>query len=216
MTGPAKPYELSALEPSAPLEPDDPRAILERARIEAEAIRAAAREQGYEDGHAEGVREGMVATSDAAQALASARAQLLAAREQREADLTREAVELALALSEKILAGALALAPERVLDVVRGALRQIEERRALTILVNPEDLPLVGAALEQLSASAGGIDHCELHAERRIRRGGAIIRTPEGELDASLETQLERAREVVMHELRNAAESGPARGDERP
>ena len=216
MAGPTKPYELAALEPSAPLEPEDPRAILEHARIDAEAIRAAARAEGYEAGYAEGASDGSAAAVAAAQALAEARMQLLGARERREADLTREAVELALALAEKILFGALEVAPERVLDVVRGALRQIEERRALTILVNPDDLPLVSAALEQLSATAGGIDHCELHAERRIRRGSAIVRTSEGELDASIDTQLERAREIAMHELRGAAEHPQGRGDGLP
>ncbi|HLI32490.1 MAG TPA: FliH/SctL family protein [Solirubrobacteraceae bacterium] len=211
MAGQTKPYELAALEPSAPLEPEDPRTILERARLDAEAIRDAAREEGYAAGHAEGARAGAAAAVAAAQALDEARIQLLGARERREADLTREAVELALALAEKILSGALEIAPERVLDVVRSALRQIEERRALTILVHPDDLPLVSGALAQLSAAAGGIDHCELHAERRIRRGGAIVRTSEGELDASIETQLERAREVAMRELRGAVEH-PARG----
>jgi flagellar assembly protein FliH len=214
MAGSIKPFELAALKPSAPIDPEDPRAILERARTEAEAIREGARAEGFEAGYAAGSEEGAVASSLAARALAQARSALLDARQQREVELTREAVELALALAEKILSATIAVSPERVLDVVRGALRQVEERRALRILVNPEDLPLVEQALKELSASAGGIDHCELHAERRISRGGAIIRTSDGELDASLETQLERAREVVMHELRSAVDNAPAGADE--
>ena len=49
----------------------------------------------------------------------------------------------------------------------------------------------------------GGIEHCEVQAERRVRPGGAIVRTSEGEVDATLETKLARAREVLEHELAN-------------
>ena len=40
-----------------------------------------------------------------------------------------------------------------------------------------------------------------MQAERRVTRGGAIVRTAEGEVDATLETKLARAREVLEDEL---------------
>ena len=43
----------------------------------------------------------------------------------------------------------------------------------------------------------GGIEHCEVQAERRVSRGGAVVRTPDGDVDARVETKLQRAREVV-------------------
>jgi flagellar assembly protein FliH len=48
-----------------------------------------------------------------------------------------------------------------------------------------------------MRASLGGIEHCDVQAERRVARGGAVVRTPEGDVDARLETKLARAREVV-------------------
>ena len=41
-----------------------------------------------------------------------------------------------------------------------------------------------------------------MQAERRVARGGAIVRTVEGEVDATLATKLARAREAVEDELR--------------
>jgi flagellar assembly protein FliH len=47
----------------------------------------------------------------------------------------------------------------------------------------------------------GGIDSCDVQAERRVSRGGAVVRTVEGEIDATLETKLSRARDVLLGEL---------------
>ena len=44
-----------------------------------------------------------------------------------------------------------------------------------------------------------------VEAERRVRRGGCVVRTPEGDVDAGIDTKLARAREVVEQELGKAA-----------
>jgi flagellar assembly protein FliH len=133
--------------------------------------------------------------------LESAHAELLALRDATAEAVERDAVELAVQLAEKIVAGALAVEPERVLDVVRGALRRLAERRRVTVLVHPDDLELVRSAAAGFAAELGGIEHCEVQAERRLSRGGAVVRTDEGQVDASIETQLARACELVAAEL---------------
>ena len=44
-----------------------------------------------------------------------------------------------------------------------------------------------------------------MQAERRVARGGAIVRTSAGEIDGRLATQLERARETLLDALREGA-----------
>jgi flagellar biosynthesis/type III secretory pathway protein FliH len=55
--------------------------------------------------------------------------------------------------------------------------------------------------MDELTGSLGGIEHCVVEAERRVRRGGCVVRTPEGDVDAGIDTKLARAREVVEQEL---------------
>jgi flagellar assembly protein FliH len=102
-----------------------------------------------------------------------------------------QAVELAVQIAEKVVGGAVAVAPERIIDVVRGALRTMVERERITVLVNPADVELLREGLPDL----------EVHEERRITRGGAVVRTAYGEIDATLETKLARAREAIVAEL---------------
>ena len=113
------------------------------------------------------------------QALAAA-AQALAEARQEVADrLEPEAVGLALQLAEKVVGGAIEAQPERVLDGVRGALRCLVARERIQVLVHPEDLVLVRESMAGLAGELGGIEHFEVIEERRIGRGGAIVRTPD-------------------------------------
>jgi flagellar assembly protein FliH len=137
----------------------------------------------------------------AAEALAAASAAVKVAAEERAEQLEREAAELGIHIGEKVLAGTLDVQPWRVMDVVRGALRCLVERERVTVHVNPADLELVREAVETLRLTMGGIDHLEVQEERRVARGGAVVRSATGEVDARLETKLQRVREVVAAEL---------------
>lgn len=174
---------------------------LAAAAAEADAIRAAARAEGHAEGLEAGLAEGRSQVGAAVAALGVALAEVEAMRATVAETVERDAVELALQLAEKVVSGAIAVEPERVADVVRGALRRLTERRRVTVLVHPDDLDAVRVVAEGFAAELGGIEHCDVQAERRIAPGGAIVRTDEGQIDASVETQLARAREIVEAEL---------------
>ena len=195
-------YDFETLDPvQPPMAPADQAAavmdVLAEARAEADSIRRQALEEGYMAGR----HEALEALAPALAALGAAADELRASQASAAAELERRAVELGLALASKVLAGALSVEPERVLDSVQGALRGIVERERVIIMVNPEDLEIVQGAAEELKATLGGIEHCVIEAERRVGRGGCIVRTPVGDVDARVETKLERATEVVAAAL---------------
>jgi flagellar assembly protein FliH len=185
---------------AAPPDADAVLAAVARAEAQAEAVREAARAEGL----AAGLAEARAVAAPAAAALAEALEGVRIERAELADRLERQAVELALDLAEKVLAGALAVEPERVVEAVRGALRGLVERERVTVLVHPDDLDTVRAAMGDLRDSLGGVEHCEVQAERRVARGGAIVRTPDGDVDARVETKLERAREAVRAALGSA------------
>jgi flagellar assembly protein FliH len=163
----------------------------------------AMREQAFEEGFAAGVAQAQSQLEGPASALAAAAEQLQALRTDAAASVEADAVDLALRIAEQAVGAAIAADPELVVEAVRGALRRLVERDRVLILVNPDDLELVRDHVARLVGELGGIEHCEVQAERRVRPGGAIVRTSEGEVDATLETKLARAREVLEHELAN-------------
>ena len=145
------------------------RRIIDEARREAEGIRADARREGYEEGRQAALAE----ISGDAVRIAVERARSAAAGE---ADLRRLAVRIA----ERILGAKLALSPEVVVEVVRQAIAAA--RKPVSVRVHPEDLALVERALADAPVA--------WVADPLIERGGCVVDTGRGPVDARLATQL--------------------------
>jgi flagellar assembly protein FliH len=195
-------FDFQTLEPPAPPRTpvSDAEAVMDvlaEARAEAEQIRIAARNEGYASGRADAVASLEPALAALTQAIGDVRSR----QAELATELERRAVELGLALSKKIVGVTLGLDPSKGVGAVEMALRGIVERDRITVLVNPDDLEIVREAMDGLRSSLGGIDHCDVQAERRVGRGGAIVRTPVGDIDARVETKLERAGEVIASAL---------------
>jgi flagellar assembly protein FliH len=197
-------YDFEQLEPSEPPPRDAPARMLAQATEEAEHIRELARAEGFAAGRAAGQEQGAAEIAAGAAALGEAISGIEALRSEVVDAVETDAIELALALAAKILAGAQQARPELVVDVVQGALRRISDRRRITVMVNPADLDVVRAALGELTAQGSGVELCDLQSDERVASGSAIVRTSEGEVDASVHTQLERAREVVNVSLQSS------------
>jgi flagellar assembly protein FliH len=147
-------------------------------QVDLDALAAEARAEAAAE--LEPIRE---ALDGAIKAFDQARDELVAIAEQR-------AVELALALTDKILHTALEVDPSLVVSVATGALRRVVHGERVVLEVNPEDVELVEEAL-------GG--RVEVAPERRVPRGGCVVRTSEGEIDARIDEQLARAADVLRH-----------------
>jgi flagellar biosynthesis/type III secretory pathway protein FliH len=187
-----------------PLEPPASRPTIRQlgeeiaaARGEADRIREEARAEGYAAGRAEGLEQARADLAPAGRALAVALQKALTQSDRLASSLEREAVELALAVAEKVVAAAVDERPDRVLDVIGGSLRGIVERSRLTILVHPDDVALVRDGIGAITNELGGVEHCDVQAERRVARGGALLRTTEGEVDVRLQSKLDRAAELL-------------------
>ena len=190
-------YAFEQLEPSDPPPRDAHARIIAQATAEAQSIREQARAEGHSEGHSAGREESLAEMRSVAQALTQAMQGIQAVREEVLTAVEVDAIELSLALAGKILASALQARPELVLEVVQGALRRINDRRRIIVLVNPADLETMRSSIEEVAVQGSGVELCELQADERVGVGGAIVRTVEGEVDASVQTQLERAREVL-------------------
>jgi flagellar assembly protein FliH len=195
----ARPVALDELEQLAPPPSQDPVRAAAAIGEAAERESAALRQRAVADGYAEGVRRGQEETAatltPSIEVLAAALSEALAARDAIVESAELRAAQLAVAIAEKILVGALEVQPERVADVVRGALRGLLDADRIVVCVNPEDVELVKTAGELTDVKI------EIHGEQRVPRGGALVRTSVGEIDARVATKLDAVRALVAAEL---------------
>ena len=193
-------YDFEQLEPSTPPAHEEPAQIVAQAVAEADRVRAEAHAAGYTEGRAAGHEEGAAEVARLAHVLGEAIAGIEALRGEVVEAIERDALDLGLHLASKVVAGVAELREELISEAVRGALARVSERRRIAVLVNPADLDLVKEAVTE-QAGASGVEHCEVRSDERVAAGAAIVATDEGEVDAGVWTQLERAREVVEASL---------------
>jgi flagellar assembly protein FliH len=179
-------------------------ALISLAREQAEAIAQSAREQGFEAGYNEGIER---AEKAVAERLALAESLVATARAQREETLAaseRDLVELAFEIAEKIVRQKVIADPDTTIGVLEHALRKAYVRDGLTVLCNPVDLERLAGANEQLQTRVGSLAGLTLIGDRRISQGGVVVRTDAGDIDATIESQLDRLRDQLFEE-RSAA-----------
>lgn len=177
--------------------------IVAEAQARAVEIEAQARDAGFEAGRLEGMRQAQAESEASLAAIAAAVAGLDAVRDTETERIERRAIELAISLAERIVHGALDAEPERIHDVVAGALRRVVDRDRLTIEVSPDDVERVRAWCDsQTELDSVRVD---VRAERRVPRGGCVVRTQDGEVDARVAEQLDTAREVLRDLLAAAS-----------
>jgi flagellar biosynthesis/type III secretory pathway protein FliH len=175
--------------PPATLEPDELDSV------------AAAERRGHDEGLAAGRALAEAELEPLRAAFQAATAALGGARDGAIEVVEARAVELAVLLAEKIVAAALELDPHHLLSVAAGALRHLVDKDEVVLEVNPADVALLQSELESLDATVGGPKSIAVVGERRVGRGGCIVRTREGEIDARIEAQLERAAELLRKSL---------------
>lgn len=160
--------------------PFDPRVEAERiladARKEAERLRAQATTEGRE--------RGLAAVTEL---LAGARLSAMRAQREVESDLRTLAVRIA----ERILDRELSTRPEAVVDIAAAALSQAGAPRDVVLRVHPEDLRTLERGRPRLLERCARAQVIQLRPDSTVGRGGCIVETELGTVDARLQVQLE-------------------------
>lgn len=104
---------------------------------------------------------------------------------------------LALEVARKLVDD-MPVSAEIVERAIATAMRQVEESSHYTIFVNPGDLQLLQS---KTSTLLGGNDtrQITITASSEVSRGGCIVETPFGRVDARRETKLELLRNTIFN-----------------
>jgi flagellar assembly protein FliH len=178
--------------------------VLDAARHEAEAMLAAAEAQaesarraGHDEGLAAGMAEAAERTTTAMAAIAEMVGGLDDIAERMREDAVREATTLAVEVAAKLVRAELDARPERVADVLRGAIRRAADRSALVARVNPGDLAVCRETAPRIMEEMGGIARLEVVDDPRLSPGSCVLETNAGDVDATFESQLARVLEAL-------------------
>ena len=116
-------------------------------------------------------------------------------------DVEADLVQLALAVARKIVGREVSLGPEAVTRIIREALTRVEHAGRITIKLNPADLELLTDIKPQLLSGLPEAGRAAFEADEGIARGGCLIETDGGEVDARIERQFQVVEEAFRTEL---------------
>ena len=173
---------VSAADYAAMIEAED---VLAEARHQAASIEAEAR-RAYEAEKARGYADGQ---ADAAAQTAAQQLEVISRTVAWFEAVEGRMVEVVGAAVRKIL-GEMD-AGELIRHVVHEAMRTMRNQRQVTVRVAPEAVAEVQQRLTDIMADYPGITFVEVAADARLRRGGCILESELGVVDASLDVQLE-------------------------
>ncbi len=191
--------------PARRMPPGSPESILENARAEAEGILTAAEEAAaaaLESARAEGLEAGRAAAREevtsALETLREALAGLSEHRARLEQALVDEATAMAIEAAAKLVRAEVAARPERVGDVLRGAIRRAADRSVLVARVSPGDLATCRALAPVILEEMGGIGSLEIVDDPRIAAGSCVLETSGGDVDATFPSQFARVMDALF------------------
>jgi flagellar assembly protein FliH len=163
-------------------------------------------EQRAQEAHAAGFREGEAAGRSRAAAevqpvierLTQSIDELARLRPKLRREAEGDVVRLALAVARRVLRRELASDPDAVQGIVLAALEKLQGQEISRARVHPAHAPLVAECLRKM---AGGGASVEVVADASREPGAVIFETQRGNLDASIDSQLQEIERGLTDRL---------------
>jgi flagellar assembly protein FliH len=173
---------------------------------ERDAIRDAARREGLELGRRDAreqaekaERERVAAdTAGLAELLRRAAAAIDAERAALRAAAERDLLRLALLVAGKVTKAAVLGGRPVAEQNLRRAIELTARRQELRVLLNPEDLARVEEFLPELRREFSDLRDVALEPDPAVGRGGVVVRSREGSVDATIAAQLEEIERGLL------------------
>jgi flagellar assembly protein FliH len=189
-------------------------ALIRKAQQEADALREAARKEAHEQGRRDGLKDsaGIIEQQSnrlveqrmkerVETALPAVAAAAQAMRQELDRWLIRweeTAVRTAVAIAEKLIHRQLETRPDVAAGMIAETLRLAAGHPQLRVHLHPEDIAHLGTHAEVVVRSATSCAEAVVVPDAAITRGGCRIETRHGEIDARLETMLDRIVEELL------------------
>jgi flagellar assembly protein FliH len=171
-------------------------------------------QSAYEQGRIAGYEQGVADSRKAAEEAADLLRRLTGEIETQMAGVwerSREgALKLSLAIATRIIGSAAEAYRPLATELTRKCLTMMRDQAKATIFVNPDDAAQLRAVKSDLLTVAEGIRSLEIMERATVPRGGSVVETDAGQLDARLDEQLKVVESALLPDW-SLPESEPSR-----
>lgn len=183
---------------------------MEEAEREALRISEEAATEGYQAGFTQGTlqveeefRENRQVMQELIEAVYEEKAQII---QQSEPFLLSMSVKIA----EKIIKNELRQQDDQLLNIIKHALRHLEESEDVVMQVALEDYPIILPFMEELKTYIRADSELKLVPVAKLSKGGCMIHTASGSYDVTVDGQLEEIKRQLLAHCEEKAKDEPA------
>ncbi|MFP4644601.1 MAG: flagellar assembly protein FliH [Spirochaetales bacterium] len=172
--------------------------INEEARGRATEIEQEARDRGYTRGRQEGFEQGEAELDRLVDRLHVIINKTIARREEIIEETESQLVHLVLEIARKVVKVISENQKNIVVNNVVQALRKLKSKADVNIRVNIDDLKVVSEHAEEFVSRIERVENVTVMEDSTVDRGGAVIETDFGEIDARIASQLREIEDRIL------------------
>lgn len=107
-------------------------------------------------------------------------------------------LSLSVRIAERVIKEELKQHEEQLLNIVKQALKHIEEAEDIVLQVNLDDYPVLLPFLEELKTYVRADCELKMVPVASVERGGCMLHTPSGSYDVTIDSQLEEIKKHLL------------------
>ncbi len=193
------------------------RDALNKAKAQAGIIKETARTEGFNEGYKEGFLKGEeFARGEFApflETLHHSIDNLSTFRKNLFAKVEREMLEMTVDLAKKIVHHELSTREDSIQDIIHLAVQSVLDRESLTLRINPAEKIYAETYRPEIQRYFGDVKNLVIQPDPNIERGGCVVETNFGTIDARLE-RLNDQIDAILDLAPPAPEPEPESGTE--
>jgi len=180
----------------------------EQAIVDAEKrgveIEKQAHENGVETGKAEGRESVIKQSSIVIEGIENVLKEITAYKDDFPKIYEREVIGLIKDIARKVVHVEARVDERVILKNIYKAFEILTDRVEVKLNINPDDLDFVNENRPEFFSNVKGLQSISIEADSEVERGGCFIETQYGNVDAQIQTQLERVESALEDLLKNA------------
>ena len=173
--------------------------IIKEAELKVSEIEKQSYEKGYNAGNELGYADGKKEISRIVDRLGTILGHATDVRNQIIKESEKQMVEIILMIARKIIKDEISERKDIVLNNIQEALTHVKDREHIDIRVNFSDLELTTSYKDKIMRMVNSLNKVNIYEDSRIDRGGVIIETNIGSIDARIFTQLNCIEEAIKN-----------------
>ena len=210
--------EFTPVEQTAPQEDERFKEYLEEKLAEARVQWEQEAEQKIKEAYEKGKEESTSAAEEKISEKVAQLASIIESLKEERQSLLKQAetavVDMSLAIARKFVDTATVMNSDLIKKTIKSAVKMVTEKDKVIIRINPEDLEEVRAHQDDIIFIGDGIGKLEIRPDKKVDRGGCVVETEAGNIDARIESRFAEIEKTLKQALGNGNQTAEKKAGE--